>query len=274
MSTFQAIIYSVVKGFSEILPVSADAHVRLLSYLAQWEMPDPFMSGITSAAVTLALLVYYRHDWASILSSGLRVLLLWKKPMTFDERMPLFLLLSTLPAAIVWTYASEFVPLFSNEPQWIALSLFLFGIPIWFSERQGKKSRNMFDWNWLDSLVIGFFQIFLFIPGAGRQAIAFSAALLRNYSRDAAAKFLLLTLVPIVAVKSYQQLHHLDWAGVLQQSGTSVMTASVAFFVTFFSSLLAIGGFMKTIQTKGLLGFVTYRFVLASGTMIVFWARS
>jgi undecaprenyl pyrophosphate phosphatase UppP len=48
----------------------------------------------------------------------------------------------------------------------------------------------------------------------------------------------------------------------------------VAFLVTLFSGLLAIGGFMKHVQRKGFGGYIAYRCVLAIGAIALYWSRN
>src|SRR4051812_7555339 len=109
MTTFQAILYAIIHGFSDFLPVSATAHHKLVAYLVGWPEPAGPMIGALSLGSLLALLVYFRHDWASMISCFLQVILFRKKPMTLDERLPLFLTLSTLPAVAGWYYFGDSV---------------------------------------------------------------------------------------------------------------------------------------------------------------------
>src|SRR4051812_31888911 len=102
MTTFQAIVYGILHGFTEFLPISASAHRILLAYVMGWTEPSGAFLGALSVGSALALLAYFIHDWLSMLSSFLQIIIYWKKPMTLDERMPLFITLSTLPIVGVW----------------------------------------------------------------------------------------------------------------------------------------------------------------------------
>lgn len=147
-------------------------------------------------------------------------------------------------------------------------------LPLWFSERMSRRNKGMFDWNWFDSLCIGLTQIVGLLPGAGRNASAFPGAFFRNYNREAAAKYIFFAGLPFLAVQTFVhlrggQLHEAIVAGEL-----SWLSFFVTVVVTSLTGLLAIGGFMKHIQRRGLGQYVVYRFVLAAAVVGVEWWRN
>src|SRR6188768_4265884 len=107
MTLFQAVVHSVLHGFAEFLPISVSAHHSLLAYVLGWPAPAGAAMGAMGLGASLALLVHFRHDWASMISSFLTVLIYRKKPMTLDERLPIFILVATLPVLGAWYYLQE-----------------------------------------------------------------------------------------------------------------------------------------------------------------------
>jgi undecaprenyl pyrophosphate phosphatase UppP len=57
-------------------------------------------------------------------------------------------------------------------------------------------------------------------------------------------------------------------------SDVSWLSLGVAFIVSLLAGLLAIGGFMRHVQQKGMQQYVIYRWLLAGGTCLVYWMRS
>src|SRR4051794_11037055 len=82
MTTFQAIVYATLHGISEFLPISSKAHHILIPYLIGWQPPPEQFFGTLAIGSSLALLIYFRHDWASMISCFLQVLIYRKRPMT------------------------------------------------------------------------------------------------------------------------------------------------------------------------------------------------
>src|SRR5580704_14566314 len=118
MTTFQATVYAIFHGFTQILPVSENAHRILLAYLLDWPEPAGAFKGALSLGSLLAILIYFIHDWASMISCSLQCILFRKKPMTIDERMPIFILIAALPSVGAWFYVHETISEFEWTPLW------------------------------------------------------------------------------------------------------------------------------------------------------------
>jgi undecaprenyl-diphosphatase len=273
MSMFQAVLHAVVHGFTEFLPVSASAHHALLAYLFSWSPPGPAMHGVLALGALLALLVYFRHDWASIISGFLGVILFRKKPMTLDERLPLFIFAATVPLAAAWHASEERFAELAGNPPLIAALLVGFAIPLWLVDRASRKSKGMFDWNGLDSAVVGIFQALSLIPGAGRSALSITGALARGYRRDAAVKFSLFAAAPILGASAFLGLREVAWGTGMPAPDLSWLSFWVALVVSLFASLLGIGGLVKHVVRGGMGHYVVYRVLLAAAVAVVWWTR-
>jgi undecaprenyl-diphosphatase len=274
MTTFQAIVFGIIHGLTEFFPVSSSAHAILVPYVLNWPEPTEALSGALALGALLALLIHFRHDWASIISCFLQVVIFRKKPMTLDERLPIFLAITSAPLAIVWYYFHEKLAEISWSPLTVALTLVAFGVPLWLSESMSRKNKNMFDWNWLDALLVGLAQAFTVIPGCGRMAAQLPGAYSRNYSREAAVKYCFYATAPVLLATAIASLRHLDFHAGRPAPDMTWMTFCVAALVTLFSGLLAIGGLMRHIQRKGMGQYVTYRVVVGIAVAIFYWIRS
>ena len=128
---------------------------------------------------------------------------------------------------------------------------------------------------WLDALLVGISGLLMFIPGFGKPEALMPGALIRNFNREAAAKFAFYAMFPILLVSSYLHLRevsfHLHGA---PSPDLSWMSFGVAFVVSFLSGLLAIGGLMKHIQRNGFGQYAVYRLIVAGVTGAVFWFRN
>lgn len=274
MTTFQAVVYGIIQGFAEFLPISAPAHHTLVPYLTGWPQPSGPFAGVLALGALAAVLIYFRHDWASIISCFLQVILFRKRPMTLDEHLPIFLALSSLPPFLVWYFFRESIGSFFDDPIWVVATLLAFGIPLWLADSSNRRNKGMFDWNWFDSLFVGFAQTLMFIPGCGRMTGALLGGLSRNYNRPSAAKYGFFAAAPILAGSAFLNLKGLDFKAASPMPDLSWFTLSVAGVVTLLSGLLAIGGLMKQVQSKGFGGYILYRCVFAGGVAVALWFRA
>ena len=268
MTTFEGIVFGILQGVTEFLPVGARAHLALVPQLFGLTAPEPAMLGALSLGSVLALLLYFRHDWASMISSFLQVVIYRKYPMTLDERMPFFLLIAVTPIAIAWYYFNDSIQHLAEDPIWTVATLAAFGALLGLADYFGRKSKGMFDWNGMDSAVIGMGMIIALVPGAGLVGSAMLLCLFRNYRRESAAKFTFFLALPILVASAILHLKGVSFRSAAPSSDFSWITFIVACLVTVFFGVLTLGGFMKHIQRKGMGVYVTYRILAAIAVLI------
>jgi undecaprenyl-diphosphatase len=273
MSTFQAIVYGIIHGFAEFVPISANAHDQLVPYLLGWPAPTGVMTGALAFGAMLSLFLYFRHHWASIISCFIQVLIFRKRPMTLDERLPIFMALTSAPAGIVWYYFHDQLIQATWSPLVVAGLTAGLALPLTSAESWSRKNKGMFDWTWLDALLLGIAQIAAFVPGCGRMTALLPAALLRGFNREAAAKYAFFASMPFLIASAGYWLRDLDFHAAQPMAGTSWLSFSMAVVVTTLTGLLAIGGFMKHIQSKGFGQYAFYRVLLATVVAGIWWLR-
>lgn len=274
MTTFQAVIYAISHAVGEFFPIGSKAHHVLISYLVDWSTPGEALLGALSLGSFLALLIFFRHDWSSMISSFIQVIIYRKRPMTLDERMPLFITLTTVPIAIAATYFHDRLADFSWTPPVVAGIFAAVGLPLLFFDRRGRKSKGMFDWNWLDAIVLGVIQIGAIVPGWDHLTSILIAALFLNYRREAAAKYGFYAAAPLLIADTIIHTRDINFHAPSPGPDLSWLSFGVGVAVSLLVGLLAIGAFMKHIQSKGFGQYVAYRWILAAGVCIFYWYKS
>ena len=84
MTLIESIILAALHGFGRFIPISSDAHTSLLQGFLSFPLPDAAWKTTFALGTLLALILYFIHDWASILSSLIRVVVYRKRPMTLN----------------------------------------------------------------------------------------------------------------------------------------------------------------------------------------------
>lgn len=273
MTTFQAVIYSILHGITEFLPLSAQAHDMILAYAVDWPIPQGALQTAFAMGAFLAALTYFRHDWASMISSLLQVIIYRRKPMTIDERLPLFIILSLLPMTAVAAYLYTHPSPFEWNPLWVACTLGGVAIPLAFFEYWNRRLKNMCDWNWIDASMIGLAQATALFPGWDPMTAMLLGAFFLNYKPEPAVKYAFFVITPILGIRTALGVQEMDFHAAQAMPELSWLSFSVASVLTFFVSLLIIGGFLKQVQQKGIGRYLVYRCLLAAGTAILFWYR-
>jgi undecaprenyl-diphosphatase len=274
MTTFQSIVYATLHGVAQFVPVSAAAHHKLVSYLFGWPEPPVSLLMAMTIGATLALLVQIRHDWISVLASGIRSLVTWKKPMTIDERMPFFILLGIIPLAVARLYFPPQWLEATQSPLAAAAILAAGSLLLMWGDRRSRQNKRLLDWNWKDALILGFFQTLAAIPTIGLLTPAYSMGLLRNFSREAAWKFTLFILLGLLGLEILQLWPQVQWSGASPGADLSWLSFGAAIAVSTVIGYLTIGAFLNVVQNLALTRIAFYRIVVSGGVAGVFWLRA
>jgi undecaprenyl-diphosphatase len=120
---------------------------------------------------------------------------------------------------------------------------------------------------------MGVAQVASVVPGCGRMCAILPAALMRNFNREAAAKYAFFASMPYLTASTVYWLRGVDLHAAQPMADLSWLSFTMAVIVSLFTGLLAIGGFMKHIQTRGFGHYVVYRLLVAAVVGGVFWFR-
>ena len=180
------------------------------------------------------------------------------------------LALTSIPFIGLGIYLNTQIADLIFHPLWIAGTLAFFSIPLLMADYLNRRTKNMLSWNGLDAFVVGVFQLIHYVPGAGRLIGAFSAGLLRNYDRHSAIKYAYLSFVPILILQMVSGTRGMSGSPVDWQANLNWLTHGTMMVVSCLSALLAMGGFIKSIENKRWIAYVTYRWMLA-GAIVGFY---
>lgn len=257
-----AIILGLVQGLTEFLPVSSTAHLILVSDALKLD-PEKFGLSFDVAlhlGTALAVLLYFARTWIGLLGD-----LLARR-----WRMPLLVIVGTLPAAVAGVLFESAVSDTLRSPIWIVVGLVMGSIVFLVAERVASQRRAMVDLTMGDAVFMGAAQAIALLPGISRSGITISAGLFRDMRRDEATRFSFLLATPVILGAGLKTLLDARKAAELF-SQPDVLAAG--FVVSFVSGLAAVAFLVRFLRTHSLAWFVTYRLVLAAVVLILLQFR-
>ena len=265
MNPLHATVLGIVQGLTEILPVSSSAHLILIPRFLHW--PE---SGITfdvalHLGTLIALCLYF---WRDIIELCFNFFggLCGKGFHTPANRLPLYIIAGTIPAAIVGKTLEEPIEqIFRSNPLFIAGFLIVFGLVLAYADTTGAKRWKMDRITLKFAMIIGLAQCVALIPGVSRSGITITAALLIGFNREAAARFSFLLSLPIVAGAAVLKLGHLAKHG-LPPGEMTPMLIGIATSALF--GYLSIVLLLRVIQRSSLYPFVWYRLLAGCATLV------
>lgn len=262
---FALIILSLVQGLTELLPVSSSAHLMILPWLFKINDPGLAFDVALHIGTLLALVIYFFKDWLTIISLGFNRKSQLASDGLYNHKTLWFLVLATLPVVIVGLVFGDKLATWLRQPLITAFSLIVFGILLWLSDEYSKSILAVKDMKGKDALFIGLAQTLALIPGVSRSGATITAALDRNFRKEAAARFSLLLSMPAILGAAILEIKNL--------AAIPLNTLFLTIGITALSSYLAIRFLMGHINKIGYKGFAIYRIILALVIIVTYFIR-
>lgn len=271
----KAVLFGIVEGITEWLPVSSTGHMILLNEVVALDVSEEFYRMfevvIQLGAILAVVVLFWKQIWpfgkadnAHPLGEGLGA---WVKTDIFS--LWFHILVSCVPAAVVGLLFDElFERLFYNY-QTVAVMLILVGIAFLVVERRrkGKPERigSLSDIGYDTALLIGVFQLIAAIfPGTSRSGATIIGALLIGVSRTLAAEYTFFLAIPVMFGASLLKLVKFGFSFTLEEAFLLIIGMLVAFGV----SLLVIRFLMDYIKKHDFQVFGCYRIALGAVVLV------
>ena len=257
MEYLEYILYGLIQGLTEFIPVSSTAHLKIISLFLGIDDPGPSLSAIIQLGSVLALIWYFKND---ILNFRRKYS---KKSFEYLLNESLFrsVLIGTIPIMLIGGIIKLFFPYFFVEilrsNLIIALASFLMAFFMYLADISKKGSINLKNHNYSDSFLIGISQAFAICPGVSRSGVTISTALVSGWERGDATKFSFLLGIPAILLAAI-----VEFISSFNEFITfSFFPLIIGLTTTFVSSLIAIDFLLKYVPSNGLKLFIIYRIV-------------
>jgi len=298
VNILQAFLLGVLQGATEFLPVSSSGHLVLVPWLLGWTAPGLAFDSVVHWGTALAVIAYFWRDWVSLVVAAvhsLRELTLRRlrtSPTTGrsptgegasgssataqpsqsspDARLAWFILLGTVPAALIgWLLEDFFEGMFARP---VAASAFLLvtAALLATSERLGRRARDLDTLAWSDALLVGLAQALAIFPGISRSGATIAAGLGRGLRRESAAKFSFLLATPIILGAGLLQVVDLVQMGNLAAQFPTLVVGFVTSGVVGFSCIHFL---LRYLQRRRLYPFAVYCAAAGVTCLLVALAR-
>ena len=258
------ILYGLIQGLTEFIPVSSTAHLKVISFLLGVDDPGSSLSAIIQLGSVFALVFYFKNDIFNKNNNTSKRLLSY----FLQKKLVKSILIGTIPIVLLGGFIKLFIPNFfdnilrSNLS--IALVSFLMAFLMYMADSSKKGSINLYNYSYKNGFLIGFFQAFAIIPGVSRSGVTISTALISGWERSDAAKFSFLLGIPAISIAAIAELVF----SFKKFNLVGFLPLVVGLITTFFSSLLAISFLIKYFSKNGLKLFIIYRVLF--GIVILF----
>ncbi len=262
MEFLKAILFGIIEGITEWLPISSTGHMILLNEFINLNVSDEFYKlfevviqlGAIMAVVVLYFKTIFPWGFGKSKKETKDTLNLWGK-----------IIVACLPAAVIGILLDDWLDAHLYNGVTVSLTLIIYGIIFIVIESKNIGKRNIKDLNdisYKQALGVGGFQLLSLIPGTSRSGSTIIGGLLLGLERSVASTFTFFLAIPVMAGASLLKLakYVMDVGFVFETSELIILL--IGCVVSFVISMLVIKYFMAYIKKHDFKVFGYYRIIL------------
>ena len=263
---FKPFLLGIIQGFTEFLPISSTAHLKVVPYFLGWGDPGSSFSASIQLGSAAAIIYYFRNQIGSIIDSIFSIFIFRRVPKEDNTKLANYIFVANIPICIFGFLVKSFWPNYSDSIFRglfsIAITSVLMALLLALAETFGRRKKLFNDINLIDIVFLGIAQSLSIFPGVSRSGITLTSALFSGIERETAARLSFLVGIPAISISGLVELLSL----FKTFSAIAILPTIIGIISSFFSSLFAIDFFLKYLTKNNTFVFVYYR--LAFGIFI------
>ncbi len=262
LELLKAVLFGIVEGITEWLPISSTGHLILLDELVQLNVSPEFKNMfdvVIQLGAIMAVVVLFFHKLNPFSPD--------KTPEEKKGTWGLWakVVVSIIPSGVVGVLFDDWMDAHLHTSTVVAAMLIVYGVAFLLVERQYQGRHlavaSVDQMDWKTAIGIGLFQCLSLVPGTSRSGSTILGGILLGASRSAAAEFSFFMAIPTMLGASGIKLLKFLLSGV-GFAGSEIAILLVGCAVSFLVSLLVIRGLMNYVRNHSFSVFGIYRIVL------------
>lgn len=206
MNIFLAILYGIIQGIAEFLPISSSAHLAIAQNMFGMENLEAsyftFDILLHFGTLVAVFIVYYKDIFALVPAVFTMLGKVFKgnfklSKYTESERFVIFVIIATLPL-FVGVLFKDYVEALSNYTKIIGGILLFNGVVLFISDKLEKGTITLDNTKPLHALFIGLCQMCALVPGLSRSGSTITGGLFMGFKRELAVKFSFIMSIPAI----------------------------------------------------------------------------
>lgn len=244
MSFWNAILFGIVQGITEFIPVSSSAHLSVLFNLfgvTSTGFNSKMFSVFLHVGTILSALVYYWKDFGEIFFQVFDFAAASQSDSKSGRktysgvRLLIMMFFSCLPLAMILPFNSSISTLYESS-LFVGIMLVLSGTVVYIAGqlKEGRKTESNMSIS--DAIIIGICQMAAAIPGLSRTGVVMTAGLAAGCRTEFSAKFAVMVSVPLMFVANIFRIVEASQAGfALSEVPLCLLGMAVAYVAGLFS---------------------------------------
>lgn len=264
----KAVLFGIVEGVTEWLPVSSTGHMILLDEFVQLNVSEAFyemFQVVIQLGAILAVIVLFFHK--------LNPLSPKKDPGQKKDTWNLWfkVVVAVIPSAVVGLLLDDWMDEHLYRYEVVSVALIVYGIAFLFAEKLNRKTvrAGTEEITYKTALLMGAFQCLSLVPGTSRSGSTILGGIILGVGRAAAAEFSFFMAIPTMLGASALKLLKFLLEGT-QATALELGVLAVGCVVSFLVSLAVIKGLMEYVRKHSFSVFGVYRIILGALVLLYF----
>jgi undecaprenyl-diphosphatase len=254
----KAIVYGIIQGLTEFIPISSTAHLRVIPALLNWGDEGAAFTAVIQIGTLIATLIYFRHDIISITTGFFKAS---KNKNYFSDpnsRIFIIIIAGTIPIGVCGLLFKDFIEGGARGLYVISGALIILAILLYIAEKVSSKKKDLSDITIKDGIIIGMAQALALIPGSSRSGVTITAGLFCGLKREVTARYSFLLSIPAIGLSGLYELYT-ERQELLNENLLSLLIATI---VSGIVGYLSIAFLISYLKRKSTLLFIIYRIIL------------
>ena len=258
MDFLQAVVYGIIQGATEYLPISSSAHLALAPVLLGWDKPSLAFDILVQLGTLGAVIVYLRDDLQKMTLAMVAGL---KSGRPFDDpwsKKGWLIGAATIPAVIFGLAIKDLVEELAGDPREVLLELLLTGLLLVIAELMARRRAGVAGApNTLGRAgFIGCAQALAILPGVSRSGATIAGALAVGIEREEAGRFSFLMSIPVMLGAGMLGIKDLvEQPDLMEKEGAGIL---ISFITAALVGFVVIRWFLGYIRRHSMMGFAAY----------------
>ena len=270
LEILKAILFGIVEGITEWLPVSSTGHLILLDELVKLKVSDAFYEMFQvviqlGAILAVILLFFHKLNPFSPKKNEKQKKKTWQ--LWFK------VVVAVIPSAVIGLLLDDWMDAHLYNYVVVAITLIAYGVAFIFVERGNEKKefavKDVHSIDMKTAILIGCFQCLSLIPGTSRSGSTILGGIFLGVSRAAASEFSIFLAIPTMLGASALKLLKFMLEGATA-TGLEIGVLIVGCVVSFVVSLAVIKGLMQYVRKHSFSIFGYYRIILGALVLLYF----
>jgi undecaprenyl-diphosphatase len=255
MTIIESIIFGIVQGVTEFLPISSSGHLAILENLFKKDFNVMSYNIALHIASLVAVCIIFRRDiWEMI-----------KHPFS---KLTLLVVTGTVPTLVMGILFNDLFEKIFNSSVTLGFEFILTGLILYYADSIKSRGKELDKMTFKDAVLVGIAQGIAILPAVSRSGLTIAGGLFRGLDRKFALKFSFLMSIPAILAAGAKDGYDVIKAGGLSNLGVDTWVLAAGMLAAGVAGYLAIRFMIKIFTNVSFKVFSYYVFALG-GLIII-----